>query len=913
MNCPACGRSAGAARFCPDCGASLDPSQPSPTRTIHAGDAALSAAARPGAAAAPSSRAHGVSSSDSVDYGLFVPGTVVAERYRVLGLLGRGGMGEVYRAEDFKLGQQVALKFLPPALARDPSRLERFHAEVRLARQVSHPNVCRVYDIGEIDGQTYLTMEYIDGEDLSTLLRRIGRLPRDKAIEIARQLCAGLAAAHERGVLHRDLKPANVMLDGRGRVRITDFGLAGVVGAVEAGGTRAGTPAYMAPEQLTGGEGTVASDLYALGLVLYEVFTGKRAFKGETLAELQRSREDSTPTPPSTLVDGFDPAVESVLLRCLEQDPRQRPKSALLVAAALPGGDPLAMALAAGETPSPEMVAAAGEAGGLRPALVWVCLAAIVAGVFCVADVSDRVSLLRRADPPKSIEVLVDRAQEILRRIGYTERAVGTARGIGWHRTYLEYIRDHDSSPTRWDRLARSQPPTLYIWYRQSPRHLEPTNVSGGVDLDDPAPILPGMAQVQVTASGDLWRFDAVPAQLDEGGPSSTAVDWAPIFALAGLRQEDFKPVEGRWVPPIYADARFAWEGHYPEAPDFPARVEAASYRGRPVYFHIYWPWNRPLKSQPFQPSAGEKVAGNIILSLILSAFVAGLVLARRNLHLGRIDRKGAFRLAAVIFAADMVAGLCLATHNPTPLKEWDLFTRLCGRAFFSGFLVWLYYIALEPHVRRHWPDRIISWTRLLAGRLRDPMVGRDLLVGMAFGVGQAVLGRLAAVLPSWLGRPPEMPIVDTLETVLGPAHWIATLMNLLEDTVNQSLVVLFLLLLLRILLRRQWAAAIGLFAVAAAALSLGDFQNAGSFAILAGCGIAALMTIVLVRFGVLALAASLLTLRMLTGFPMSFALTAWYGLPGLFALVVLAALVIFAAPTALAGRSLFEARLLEE
>src|SRR5262249_7676978 len=144
---------------------------------------------------------------------------------------GRGGMGEVYRADDLKLGHPVALKFLPATLAADAGLLERFHAEVRNARQVSHPNVCRVYDIGEVvsaDGasQHFLSMEYIDGEDLASLLRRIGRLRGDKTIEIARQLCAGLAAAHERGLLHRDLKPANIMIDGRGRSRITDFGLA---------------------------------------------------------------------------------------------------------------------------------------------------------------------------------------------------------------------------------------------------------------------------------------------------------------------------------------------------------------------------------------------------------------------------------------------------------------------------------------------------------------------------------------------------------------------------------------------------------------------------------------------------------------------------------------------------------------
>ncbi|HEV7500754.1 MAG TPA: serine/threonine-protein kinase, partial [Vicinamibacteria bacterium] len=176
----------------------------------------------------------------------FPSGVVVANRYRIVSLVGQGGMGEVYRADDLKLGQVVALKFLPLAVATDPSKLAHLFAEARLAREVTHPNVCRVHDVGEVDGQHFLTMEYVDGEDLASLLRRIGHLPRDKGLEIARQICAGLAAAHERGVLHRDLKPSNVMIDGRGRARLTDFGLAITTGE-PSGGAIAGTPAYMAP------------------------------------------------------------------------------------------------------------------------------------------------------------------------------------------------------------------------------------------------------------------------------------------------------------------------------------------------------------------------------------------------------------------------------------------------------------------------------------------------------------------------------------------------------------------------------------------------------------------------------------------------------------------------------------------
>src|SRR5215510_11383084 len=255
MQCTACQREVpDASRFCLACGARVETSL-----------AVTKTAAEPARA------------SSAIDGAQFIPGTMLAERYRIVGLLGRGGMGEVYRAEDLKLGQSVALKFLPKDMTDRPDRLARFHQEVRLARQVSHPNVCRVHDIADIDGQHFLSMEYIDGEDLASLLRRIGRLPSDKALELARQLCAGLAAAHSGNVLHRDLKPANVLIDGRGRAHLVDFGLANLTDERRDAPEVAGTPGYMAPEQLEGREATTRTDVYALGLVMYEMFTGKRA------------------------------------------------------------------------------------------------------------------------------------------------------------------------------------------------------------------------------------------------------------------------------------------------------------------------------------------------------------------------------------------------------------------------------------------------------------------------------------------------------------------------------------------------------------------------------------------------------------------------------------------------------------
>jgi len=236
----------------------------------------------------------------------FVPGAKIGDRYRIVSLLGKGGMGEVYRADDLRLGQTVALKFLPER-TETKNVLTRFHQEVRLAREVSHPSVCRVFDIGEANGRPFICMEYIDGENLASLLNRIGRLPAEKALDIARDLLAGIAAIHQHGFVHRDLKPANIMLDGRGKVRITDFGLAVLAGAQ---GERAGTPAYMAPEQMAGQEVTPRTDMYAVGLVLYEVFTGKSAFDAGVIKKARKGG----PVPPSQIIEGVDPTVERMIL-----------------------------------------------------------------------------------------------------------------------------------------------------------------------------------------------------------------------------------------------------------------------------------------------------------------------------------------------------------------------------------------------------------------------------------------------------------------------------------------------------------------------------------------------------------------------------------------------------------------------
>jgi eukaryotic-like serine/threonine-protein kinase len=277
----------------------------------------------------------GARGGDQADGHTFNPGDVFAGRYRMVTRLGRGGMGDVWRADDLVLETPVALK-----LIQSTGTQARAHIinEVRLARQITHPSVCRVFDVGEDDGLVFFTMELVNGEDLATLLRRAGRLPAERVLDIARQLCSGLAAAHAVGVLHRDLKPANVMIDNRGRVLITDFGIA-IPREDATPNALMGTPGYMAPEQITPGATlTECTDIYALGIILYELVVGQHPFNNR----LSRASE---PPPPSSKVSDIDPRLERLILQALKEDPRERPQSAATMAASLidlPAEQPLA-------------------------------------------------------------------------------------------------------------------------------------------------------------------------------------------------------------------------------------------------------------------------------------------------------------------------------------------------------------------------------------------------------------------------------------------------------------------------------------------------------------------------------------------------------------------------------------------
>jgi hypothetical protein len=752
----------------------------------------------------------GLSSSSTPSSIPFAPGAIIAGRYRLVSLLGRGGMGEVYRADDLTLDQTVALKFLPSGVAADSDRLAQFHAELRIARQVSHKNVCRLYDLGDHEGRRFLTMEYVDGEDLATLLRRIGRLPSDKAVEIARQLSAGVAAAHERGVLHRDLKPANVMIDGDGNVRITDFGLAVAAGDVTA--TRAGTPQYMAPEQLTGGQASVRSDIYALGLILFEMFTGKRVFEAKTFNELLSLHQSRTLTNPSSMVRDLDPAIERVILRCLEHDVALRPGSALAVAASLPGGDPLAAALAAGETPSPEMIAAAGETSAFRPAVGLSLFAAVIAGLLAIAVLSDQILLTARIPLVKSVDALEDRAREIIASLGFKDKPADTARGILNLGDYLVYVLRNDRSATRWNGLSNPYFPTLRFWYRTSPRNLEPNAPAWRPGFDDPPMNITSMQLVVTDIAGHLTQFTRVPPQREDVREPDTpapTMNWRLFFDAAGLDMSAFKPVPSTWVPNTYADERKAWEGPMPGRPDITLHADAASYRGQPAFFQVAGPWSRTQRQTQEVPQ-GRGVIRFLQFLIVFGLSIGTCVLAWNNYKTGRGDRRGAGRLVTGWLILFFAAWLIGARFWLEPLTEFSHFLgEFAAVELLDAAIIWLVYMALEPYVRKYSADILMSWSRLLSGRLRDPRVGRDILVGIVAGLAIGIIGCLVGLVPGWIGYPPAPPRNMNLELMMSTRRAVSLLLRLPTVALANGMLITLLFALVRMVVKRTWIATI--------------------------------------------------------------------------------------------------------
>lgn len=856
-------------------------------------DPALPAGQSPQGGPVASGASAPVSSRETVSLGMtpredLLPGSKVADRYRIAGLLGRGGMGEVYRADDLTLGQVVALKFLSRGRGADPTWLARFRDEVRIARKVTHPNVCRVYDIGEAGGDTFISMEYIDGEDLASLLRRIGRLPRDKAVQVARQVCAGLGAAHDQGILHRDLKPANVMIDGLGQALITDFGIAAVVPRPSERMIVAGTPGYIAPELLAGDPPSHRSDIYSLGLVLYEMVTGRRAFTANTF---EQRLAEAPLAPPSRWVEDLDPAFERVIMRCLDEDPDRRPPSAYAVAAALPGGDPLAAAMALGLTPSPDTVAGAGATRVRVPAaIIW--FSAAILGLLVVVLLADRTFFLSSAGLSRAPAVLEEKARDAIAAIGHLPSA-----REGSYRFRVE--------PRIADRQGPQSPPSMTSERRESAREARIvfeyhqgerwTPPSGPLVMpvlfDIPRPVSDSRL-VQLDTDGRLVLYTAFPQPVLPAQQTPGSADWSVPFGLAGLRKDAFVPVAPVHRPPMYADSVAAWEGAAPGSDGRRLLVEAAAIGPQVTHFHVDEPgWTM----EPGTGPSGSAMIARYLLLLVL--LPGGAVLAWRNLRSSRSDRRGAWRLAAFMFC---MQGLFWTVYSPHVLDfsvEAALITNALRFMIFTGVVTWIFYIGIEPQVRRLWPQSIISWSRVLLGRVGDPLVGRDLLTGVAAGVAIVLLREMGVLLAHYLGRGVVGLVMPDngadLGTMLGFRYGIEVISRALLLSIWMGLALMLLMLLLRLVLRNAWLAALAFVVVGAAALTLTSYSVQAMPWLTNGLALLVL-TWVLSRVGLFSAIVSIFASVLLTSLPLTFDVHAWYaGLTGLACSVLVTLLVL--------------------
>jgi Protein kinase domain len=346
-------------------------------------------------------------------------------RYEILGEAGHGSMGNVYKARDRETGETVALKLLKPEIASDQAMMDRFKNELLFARKITHKNVCRVYEFNRAGGVAYTSMEFVEGESLRSVLNRFGGLPQRKATDLAMQICSGLKEAHAQGIVHRDLKPENVMIDGQGNVKIMDFGIAR---SMEAGtrltGSMVGTPAYMAPEQVAGKPVDYRTDIYSLGLILYEMFTGVPAFSADNsiAVALKQMRED--PPAPHEIEPNIPVATERTILKCLEKDPARRFQSIADLESNLRSGAPVmppprmlgttTTNLTHSSTGVPRAASPAASAATVQPAprrtspFLWILLGALlVIGALSalhwlgVAQAANKLSSPSAAVPPK--------------------------------------------------------------------------------------------------------------------------------------------------------------------------------------------------------------------------------------------------------------------------------------------------------------------------------------------------------------------------------------------------------------------------------------------------------------------------------------------------------------------------------
>jgi serine/threonine-protein kinase len=586
-----------------------------------------------------------------------------------------------------------------------------------------------------------------------------------------------------------------------------------------------------------------------------------------------------------------------------------RPASALALSAMLPGGDPLAAALADGVTPSPEVVAEAGSHEGLSPKVAIPVLVGILLGLiaFCVAIPRFHLmNLVPLENPP---EVLTAKARDILRNLGYTNRpADWTADFFGDGGT-LNFARSKGHNMEEWGRLFAQSPSAIGYWYRQSPAPLVAENISsyGKAGIADPPVNLPGMLTVVIDLDGSLRRFAAVPPEHEIPPSELKPPDWVRLFAAANLDPAKFTSVAPEWSSSVMTDTRSAWTGNYKDRADLPVRVEAASFHNRPVYFQVLWPWTPAARLSGTVPNNSRTIRSFVTYAIGAIIFITALWIAHYNWKAGRADLRGATRVG--IFCGGMfLVSWIFHAHHVASDAEQRLIGFALANAAYLGLEYWLIYLALEPWVRRYWPQTMITWSRVVTGKWSDSLVGRDLLFGTLFGIVYVLI----LALYEYANLRSGVPIFGefSLENLNGFRAFADYLATLMFGEVSGSLISLLTLFLVRAVLKKQWiAGTVWVIGWVAVRFLRENFIDSRELAITTGVFwtlLFSLLVFIILRFGFFALVVAFFVLDGLIASFLTTDFSAWYGLTSFSIVIVIVAMALLGFRFSLGSRPLF-------